>query len=340
MIDKRLSCILLTLFVSLSVYSDDFETHSVKDGENLYRISRKYDVPVNELCRINKISDKNPLKLGMVLKIPAKAPDIITYRVQEGDNLFRIGLKYNITVDKLCKLNGFNENVKLYKGMPVKVPDNDEKIVSSAPVKNNGQKTAVSSYKDNTEKNTNDCKLHIMKSGETLYSIAKLYNIKVKEIQDLNHITDSTILKPGERLKIPADSNYPVKLTSGRNYIQLPLPVEGKIVPYIRSHYRGIIIYNKKDPAVKAINDGVVSHIDLRAGYGLIVFIKHNDGLVSTYSGFSEIYVKKGMNVKKMEHIGKTGTILKGSDPGILFSLQKGSKTLNFDISGRKFYIK
>ncbi|SNZ09999.1 membrane-bound lytic murein transglycosylase D [Persephonella hydrogeniphila] len=48
-----------------------FKYHYVKKGETLYRISRKYGVPVEEIIKLNKIRD-NLIKPGMVLKIPEK----------------------------------------------------------------------------------------------------------------------------------------------------------------------------------------------------------------------------------------------------------------------------
>jgi len=43
---------------------------------------------------------------------------------------------------------------------------------------------------------------HIVKSGDTLYAIARKYKVSVKQICDLNGIKESSILSVGKRLKL------------------------------------------------------------------------------------------------------------------------------------------
>ena len=45
--------------------------HKVKQGDSLYRISQKYNVPVDELKRINQLKS-NDLKLGQVILLEEK----------------------------------------------------------------------------------------------------------------------------------------------------------------------------------------------------------------------------------------------------------------------------
>ncbi len=43
--------------------------HTVRRGENLGVISRKYKVPINTICKLNKISTKSVLRVGQRLRI-------------------------------------------------------------------------------------------------------------------------------------------------------------------------------------------------------------------------------------------------------------------------------
>jgi LysM repeat protein len=45
-------------------------THIVKSGENIWRISKKYEVSQKDLLSINKITDPSKLRIGQVLKLP------------------------------------------------------------------------------------------------------------------------------------------------------------------------------------------------------------------------------------------------------------------------------
>ncbi|HBD94806.1 MAG: hypothetical protein A2015_00595 [Spirochaetes bacterium GWF1_31_7] len=330
---KKTTIILIIIILSIfSTFSDKFKEHSIKDGDNLYRIARQYNIPVTELCKVNNINQNSVLKKGAVLKVPntTTSSALQKYTVQKGDNLFRIGLKYNITVDKLCKINAFDESVNLYPGKIIQVPanDDDKKTIYKSsdtvihPVKkeNSVRPVVVQSYF-----------YHLMQKGETLYQLSKKYKTEIRVIQAANNLTEKTVLMPGLRLKIPQGST--------RKFIDYSLPLAGRVVPYVKSHYRGVVVFSDKENAVvTSVDDGVVSYIDMRSGYGLIVFIKHANGLVSTYSGFSEIYLKKDMVVKSGDPIGKPGVISKQSDPAILFSLQDGSRALSFDMAAGKFY--
>ncbi len=59
-------------------------THTVARGETLYRISKTYDVRLDELMRINSIQDVSRLETGQVLYIPRKAgrPEFIPEEIK------------------------------------------------------------------------------------------------------------------------------------------------------------------------------------------------------------------------------------------------------------------
>lgn len=343
---KYLLLISAILLFTFHCYPKTFLKHQVKDGESLSVIGAKYNVSTEEIRIANNLKKNALLIKGVVLNIPiSEEYDIHT--VGEGENLFRIGLKHNITVDRLCKINGFSENVKLFAGMKIIVPKDDgsEKIVASSSAGKRNDKVSISEkQKHNGE---HGFIYHIMQKGETLYRIGKTFHVPVAKLMEINGIADSTVLKPGVQIKIPK-IKYDVKTASieqilqrhknGKKYLNYSLPLKGEVVPYVKSHYRGILIFNKDDREVRSIDRGVVSHIENTAAFGLIVFIRHANGLVSTYSGFSVIYVRKDQEVYPGDVIGKSGDIAQGQSPGILYSLQEGDKALAFDMKMHKFY--
>jgi LysM repeat protein len=121
------------LLFTFHCYSKTFLKHQVKDGESLSVIGGKYGVSMEQIRAANNLKKNVPLIKGTVLNIPVKE-DLDIHIVGEGENLFRIGLKHNITVNRLCKINGFSENVKLFAGMKILVPkaENDTKVVTAS----------------------------------------------------------------------------------------------------------------------------------------------------------------------------------------------------------------
>ena len=179
-------------------YINRSNIYIVKSGDSLYSIARKYNTTVDEIKRLNNLSS-NVLNIGQVLKIPSSESSNTgsgtgttnTYVVKSGDSLYSISRKYNTTVDEIKRLNNLSSNV-LNIGQVLKIPSSESS-------------------------NTGVSNTYVVKSGDSLYSIARKYNTTVDEIKRLNNLT-SNLLSIGQVLKIPSGSStntYVVK--SGDN---------------------------------------------------------------------------------------------------------------------------
>jgi len=119
------------------------QTYTVKKGDNIYRISKKFNVTVEDIKKANNLTT-NKLQIGMKLEIPEKNSKITKkskelknsiepqyHTVKKGENLYRIAKKYNISVDELKRLNVLNSN-KLSPGQKllVKAPDKPRENLS------------------------------------------------------------------------------------------------------------------------------------------------------------------------------------------------------------------
>ncbi len=114
-----------------------FILHEVKAGETLYSLSKKYNVSLSQLMKINGLEEPI-LHVGQKLKIPVqKAPEqqeettskqetqtsgnLPAYHiVQPGETLYRIHVKYGIPIEKLKELNGLKDNT-IHVGQKIKL---------------------------------------------------------------------------------------------------------------------------------------------------------------------------------------------------------------------------
>lgn len=161
------------------------ETYVVKKGDTLYNIANQYNITVDELKRLNNLTN-NILYIGQELLVPQtnnpQTPnpeqDFIFYEVKKGDSLWLIAQNNNITVDELINFNNLTTTT-LQIGDILKIP------VTSSTETPPTELPKPSTY--------------IVKSGDTLWSIANKNNITVDELKQLNNLT-SNLLTVGQTL--------------------------------------------------------------------------------------------------------------------------------------------
>ena len=157
--------------------------HTVKPGETIYELAKAYSVDIRQIYSANPESVKG-IQGGVILKIlKVNNPDEITFinhYVDKGETLYKIATNYHVKVDDLTKFNaGLTD--KINPGQLIKIPLSDKPKPEPKPAKQS---------------------LHIVQKGESLFAIAKLYNITVDELKKLNPgLTDN--LQLGQQIKVP-----------------------------------------------------------------------------------------------------------------------------------------
>jgi len=102
--------------------------HIVKQGDSLYSIAKKYDVPLDDVVKANPdISNPDAIQVGMKVKIPArpKSPLGVIHQhiVQQGDTLWKLSKAWGIQLTDLIKANPQLKNPNaLLTGEVVNIP--------------------------------------------------------------------------------------------------------------------------------------------------------------------------------------------------------------------------
>ena len=176
--------------------------YTVKSGDNLYSIARKYNTTVAEITKLNNLKTNN-LSIGQQLKIPENytkeeemtLPSYINYTVKKGDSLYSIANKYNTTVDMIMKDNGLsNTALSIGQNLRIRIIGDNIEIEECF----GEEYTPPTSTQPQTQN-------YIIKKGDSLYSIANKYNTSVSTLMSLNNLL-STNLSVGQQLKIPLSS--------------------------------------------------------------------------------------------------------------------------------------
>lgn len=205
--------------------SDAF--HTVLPGETMWDISQKYGIKIKHLYKKNRMEREAEAAAGEKLYLrkkrskdetvetvkpkekekfinpyqitidtidftkpgpqvdSANRPDF--YLVQKGDNIYRIAEKFQVFEEDLLLWNDGLNPIKLGLGQKIWLKPKE--------TENQDQNIEKQQESENTKK-------HIVKSGETLYSISKKYNVSVEKIKEVNNMAGNSI-QVGQLLILP-----------------------------------------------------------------------------------------------------------------------------------------
>lgn len=97
-----------------------FKTYTVKAGDSISTISRKFGLSnISTLIAVNDISNVRTLRSGQKLKIPST--DGLIYKVQPGDSLNALSVRYHVSVEEILDANDLASDT-LAKGMELFIP--------------------------------------------------------------------------------------------------------------------------------------------------------------------------------------------------------------------------
>ncbi len=107
------------------------------------------------------------------------------YKVKKGDSIGQIAELYRVSISDIRKWNRLRTN-KILAGKTLKIYS-DARVNDVPEVKQKGSKDSG--------------RFHQVKEGDTLYSIAKFYNVTIAALKTLNDMTGNRIMV-GQKLKV------------------------------------------------------------------------------------------------------------------------------------------
>lgn len=167
--------------------------YTIQAGETLYGIAKKYNVRVDALQYLNNIQE-NTIQVGQRIIINPNLPSADTkepqaqpgnHVVRQGETLFSIAKIYNISLSELKALNDkVSDDIQLGENLIV-VPIKETETIEIVEV----QTPASESF------------YHVVEKGETLFAIARKYNVNIATLRRINESSLSE-LKSGDKVRI------------------------------------------------------------------------------------------------------------------------------------------
>jgi len=332
---------------------------TMREGETIYNLSRRYGVPAKSIMEANGITDATAIRSGQKITIP-------TYSYSQGvgvsapDNNPAVA-KASATVGAPQRLTtaptarSANQTASLQK---------PEAPARGAAIADGGRYTVV--------------------SGDTLYGISLKTGASVDAIKRVNNMSGDTV-RLGQKLVIPGLSDEkvataaakpldpirtssvqtaPAKEAEVKEYTPpkqasetgairkieaevtakapdatgvnaMRWPVQGRVINAFGSNdggrpNDGIDISVPQGTPVKAAENGVVIYAgDGLKELGKTILVRHADGLVTVYGHVSKIDVKRGDDIKRGQQIASSGMSGAAKQPQLHFEVRKNSKPVN-----------
>ena len=331
---------------------------TLREGETLFNVSKRYGVPVTELKKANNITNADQIDAGQQIIVPSyvysatapvSAPDIDPRtRASRSDT----GLLTHVSLDRIR--------------VPTKSPRGYKTGLAAVDLSNNNTKMPNHTY--------------VVAGGDTLGAIAEKHGVRLADLTKANELENANI-RVGQKLIIP-ERNVPrinnhssenkrvvglapmkadriVTGSTPKNYIKpvrvkeygsvvgdekapartgidtFRWPVTGRVLSKFGHRRRGernegIDISVPVGTSVKAAENGLVIYSDSELQeYGNLLLIRHDGGWVSAYAHNSSLQVKRGDKVRRGQIIAKSGRTGNAERPMIHFELRKDSNPVN-----------
>jgi membrane-bound lytic murein transglycosylase D len=191
----------------------EFETIVVDFPIHLRQIASLVDAPEDEILDLNpalRRASVPPSEPSYEIRVPTGTrvlveravaslrgqiteTDTVAYTVKSGDTLSSIAQKHRVRASELANVNNMGNREKLVPGSSLLIP---KRKIAAAQVARVSRSAGNSSDADFI--------IHIVRQGESLWSISEQYNVTVQDIFRWNNLSRSRI-HPGKKLKIKSD---------------------------------------------------------------------------------------------------------------------------------------
>ncbi len=249
------------------------------------------------------------LTLLLIAVITVVSSEETVHILKKGETIYSIAQSYGVDVQTILKINNITDPTKLPAGQRIRIPAE------------NNTDNPISAVQPRTFSD------HKVAKGETLYGIARHYEISLDTLRSVNNLPENFLLKEGYVLKIPSDAEK-----SSTEKPELPLgpgpviitpepspkftktidpsvrwPVTAREIAYMTGKLDGVLLLGEKSEPVKSLTQGTVVSAGPYRGFGKVVIVQRTGGYLYVYGGCESLSVKQGDRVAPGTELGKLG---------------------------------
>ncbi len=301
---------------------------SVQKGDNLYQVSKRYDVTLRDLIDINKLKPPYHIRPGQALLLPKKRLHI----VRRHETLTSISRKRNVDIHSLVKMNNLKPPYNLHENQRLKLsyPTTSR---SSAPFAQTKPLIKRQSKKEVEPLLPLEKKLARQKPKPLGVGLLEGGPPQKPTLKSVRKTSQKTLKKPTPSSQ--SRSAHKIKPIKQSPISKFQWPMRGKILAKYGKKSAGlrndgINIKAAKGTPIKAAESGQVVYVgSALKGYGNLILIKHRGGWMTAYAHAQKTFVSKGSDIKKGQKIALVGSTGNVKIPQLHFEIRKKTRTVD-----------
>lgn len=318
---------------------------TLREGETLYNLSKRYGVPVKAILTANGIADANSVRAGQSIVIPTyvyshnapiSAPDNDPNTLAASANRGTLGAAAPAVGDAPAAAVAAAAATKKVASGTVTVAAGDS--LARIARENGVTVSALKAANDLSADNIRIGQVLKLPGATVQTAAASPAKPTATDASPQSAVKSATATQSGSQPKPQAETDSQKTASTGdlnapaRSGIEeFRWPVRGRVISNFgektdTGRNDGIDISVPEGTAVKAAENGVVVYAgDELEGLGNLVLIRHADGWVSAYAHNKQIDVKRGDEVKRGQTIARSGRTGSADMPMLHFELRKNS---------------
>ncbi len=291
---------------------------TVRNGDTLYAVSRRYKVALRDLIEVNGLAPPYLLRVGQRLRLPPPREHVVV----SGDTVYGISRRYGVDMTALVRLNEIRPPYTITVGRRLRLPTATRAVASPAPQR------AVSATRAGPREPRAKAPATSPPrpaptaapeaSGAAKSAPPKAVARAAGPARDQPDARGSAIVAPPPR--------------SGGTF---HWPLRGRILSAFGPkgdglHNDGINIAARRGDSVEAAENGVVVYAgnELR-GFGNLVLLKHDAGWMTAYAHNDAILVRRGDRVRRGQVIARAGSTGNVLSPQLHFEIRRGTRAID-----------
>jgi murein DD-endopeptidase MepM/ murein hydrolase activator NlpD len=308
-------------------------TYIVRDGDTLFTVARRAGVPTRALIDANRLNPPYALEPGTRLAIP----NVNVHEVRSGDTVSQLAQRYGVPMRELVRANAIEPPYTIRVGQRLVIPETARPESVRNVVPTPAPSPAVVAVSPPPTQPQVPPPQTVVSSPAPAPQAATAQAAPAAPAQAPQIASVPPAAAPAP-LPPPAPANPPAAPAGSDTAVsagRMLWPVRGVVTSDFGPkpgglQNDGVNIAAPRGTPFRAAESGVVIYAgnELR-GFGNLLLLRHEGGIVTAYAHADELLVQRGDQVRRGQTIGRVGATGNVTTPQLHFEVRRGTRAVN-----------